>query len=163
MSYAPTGETGKTCRDLPRKLRMPWMKAFRFLFNVQPLELVVGQDGQGGQVTGVKIISTRLGNPDERGRRRPENIPGTEETLPADAVIMAFGFKPDPPEWLKENQIDLTEKSLIRTSTLPSSSHLFQRHSKDISQSFPFQTSNPKVFAGGGYCEGIGSGGHCDC
>ncbi len=123
----------------------------RFLFNVQPLELVANPNGQ---VTGVKVISTCLGDPDERGRRRPENIPGTEEILPADAVIMAFGFRPDPPKWLKKNQIDLTEKSLIRTSALPSSSHLFQRHSKDISRSFPFQTSNPKVFAGGDIVRG---------
>ncbi|MFW2365134.1 MAG: FAD-dependent oxidoreductase, partial [Desulforhopalus sp.] len=78
----------------------------RFLWNLQPLEIVVGDEGK---VCGVKVISTRLGDPDERGRRRPEQIPGSEAQLDADAVIMAFGFKPSPPAWLEEHNISLSE------------------------------------------------------
>src|SRR5580658_5977750 len=56
-----------------------------FLFNRQPIE-IVGVD----RVQGVKLVETRLGPPGPRGRRVPEVVPGTEETVAADAVIIAF-------------------------------------------------------------------------
>ena len=37
----------------------------RFFWNLQPLEIVVDKDGK---VTGVKVITTRLGEPDARGQ-----------------------------------------------------------------------------------------------
>ena len=58
-----------------------------FLFNRQPIEIV-----GDGKVEGVKVVETRLGEPDESGRRVPEPIPGSEEILPADVVLIAFGF-----------------------------------------------------------------------
>ena len=103
----------------------------RFLWNLQPLGIIVGSDGH---VTGVKIVSTRLGEPDENGRRRPEPVQGTEAELEADAIITAFGFRPSPPDWLVENDVSLNEWQLIEA---PSDGE------------FPFQTSNEKVFAGG--------------
>ena len=62
-----------------------------FLFNRQPVE-IVGTD----RVEGVKLVQTRLGPPGPRGRRIAEAVPGTEETIAADAVIIAFGFLPNP-------------------------------------------------------------------
>ncbi len=103
----------------------------RFLWNLQPLGLLKGENGQ---ITGLQVVSTILAEADEQGRRRPEAVPGTEAEIPADAVIMAFGFRPSPPQWLLENNISLNEKQLIEA---PKQSL------------FPFQTSNPKVFAGG--------------
>ena len=61
-----------------------------FLFNRQPVE-IVGSD----RVEGVKLVQTRLGPPGPRGRRIAEVVPGTEETIAADAVIIAFGFLPE--------------------------------------------------------------------
>ncbi|MCK2169566.1 NAD(P)-dependent oxidoreductase, partial [Thalassospira xiamenensis] len=52
----------------------------QFLFNRQPIEVV----GENGKVVGVKVVETKLGEPDNNGRRRPEPIPGSEEVLPAD-------------------------------------------------------------------------------
>ena len=69
-----------------------------FLFNRQPIE-IVGAD----RVQGVKLVETRLGPPDPRGRRIPEVVPGTEETIPADAVIIAFGFLPSPPRLVRRS------------------------------------------------------------
>ncbi len=103
----------------------------RFLWNLQPLGLSVNKNGQ---ICGVKVVSTKLGEPDEHGRRRPEIVPGTETELAADSVIVAFGFRPSPPEWLDEHNIKLSEWQLIEA---PENSD------------FPFQTSNEKVFAGG--------------
>ncbi len=103
----------------------------RFEWNVQPLSIEV--DGKN-RVTGVKVVATELGEPDANGRRRPEPVPGSESVLPADCVILAFGFRPSPPDWLGENGVQLSDYKLIKASN---------------EQRFPYQTSNEKVFAGG--------------
>ncbi len=54
------------------------------------------------RVEGVKVVKTRLGAPGPRGRRLTENVPGTEQIIPADAVIVAFGFLPSPPDWFEQ-------------------------------------------------------------
>jgi glutamate synthase (NADPH) small chain len=105
-----------------------------FLFNRQPIE-IVGSDS----VEGVKLIETRLGKPDARGRRVPEPIPGSEHVLPADAVIIAFGFLPSPPAWFDQHEIRLHKTGRVRVSATPTT---------------PFQTTNPKVFAGGDMVRG---------
>jgi len=105
-----------------------------FLFNSQPIEIVGAE-----RVEGVKLVETRLGAPDARGRRVPEPIPETEHVLPADAVIIAFGFLPSPPEWLSQHDIRLHASGRVRVSAA--------RHT-------PFQTTNPKVFAGGDMVRG---------
>ena len=105
-----------------------------FLFNQQPLEIVGGTE-----VTGVKVIETRLGEAGPGGRRRPEPVPGTEQVLPADAVIVAFGFRPNPADWFTEHTIDTLPNGRVRVDTLGEK---------------PFQTTNPKVFAGGDMVRG---------
>ncbi len=62
-----------------------------FEFNVQPVTLELDENGR---VNGVRFLRTELGAPDAGGRRRPTPIPGSEFVMPADAVIMAFGFHP---------------------------------------------------------------------
>ena len=42
--------------------------------------------------------------PMNAGGGRPEPIAGTEAVLDADSVIMAFGFRPSPPDWLQAKQ-----------------------------------------------------------
>ena len=54
------------------------------------------RDPKNGFVTGIKVIKMELGEPDERGRRRPVEIKGSEYELPVDAVIMAIGTSPNP-------------------------------------------------------------------
>jgi glutamate synthase (NADPH) small chain len=105
-----------------------------FLFNKQPIE-IVGSD----RVEGVKLVETRLGAPGPRGRRVPEVVPGTEETIPADAVIVAFGFLPNPPDWFGSHNIQLQDSGRVRVSAAPQSR---------------FQTTNAKVFAGGDMVRG---------
>jgi glutamate synthase (NADPH/NADH) small chain len=106
----------------------------RFLFNRQPIEIVGDR-----RVNGVKLVETRLGAPGADGRRKPELVPGSEEILPADAVVVAFGFRPDPPPWFVENSIESLPSGRTRVAT----------HGD-----FPFQTTNPKVFAGGDMVRG---------
>ncbi|HEY2684616.1 MAG TPA: FAD-dependent oxidoreductase [Steroidobacteraceae bacterium] len=105
-----------------------------FLFNRQPVEIVGGD-----KVEGVKLVATRLGAPGPKGRRVPEVVPDTEETIPADAVIVAFGFQPSPPQWFEEKNIAIHANGRVQVSLMPQTR---------------FQTTNPKVFAGGDMVRG---------
>ena len=55
---------------------------------------ILGNDD--GWVTGMEVIKMELGEPDESGRRRPVEIPGSEEVLDVDTVIVAIGQTPNP-------------------------------------------------------------------
>ena len=52
-------------------------------------------DGKGS-VAGMECIRMELGEPDESGRRRPVEVPGSEFVLDVDTVIMALGTTPNP-------------------------------------------------------------------
>ena len=117
-----------------REVKNSKEEGVKFLFNRQPLE-ILGSD----RVEGVRVIQTQLGKAGSDGRRRPEPIPGTEEILPADAVVIAFGFRPDPPGWFDDFSIEKLPSGRLRVA-----SH----------GNFPFQTTNPKVFAGGDMVRG---------
>ena len=54
------------------------------------------RDERNGFVTGIKCIRMELGEPDERGRRRPVEVPNSEFTLDVDAVVMSIGTSPNP-------------------------------------------------------------------
>jgi glutamate synthase (NADPH/NADH) small chain len=105
-----------------------------FLFNRQPVE-ILGEH----KVEGVKLVTTRLGPPGPRGRRLTENVAGSEEIIPADAVIVAFGFQPSPPHWFDAHAIGVHPNGRVRVTA---------------SAARPFQTTNPKVFAGGDMVRG---------
>ncbi|WP_341937327.1 FAD-dependent oxidoreductase [Marinimicrobium sp. C2-29] len=106
----------------------------KFLFNRQPVA-IVGED----RVEGVKVVTTELGEPDENGRRRPEPVPGSEEVLPADVVLVAFGFRPSPAPWFDDHGIKVSDWGGVEAPEV---------------QEYKFQTANPKVFAGGDMVRG---------
>lgn len=54
------------------------------------------RDPKNGFVIGIKVIKCELGEPDEKGRRRPVEIAGSEYVIPVDCVIMAIGTSPNP-------------------------------------------------------------------
>ena len=105
-----------------------------FMFNRQPVA-IVGDD----KVEGIKVVTTELGEPDENGRRRPQVVEGSEEIVPADAVLVAFGFQPSPAPWFEKFGIELNSwKGVVAPEQ----------------QKFAFQTTNEKVFAGGDMVRG---------
>ena len=106
----------------------------QFLFNRQPVA-IVGED----RVEGVKLVTTKLGEPDENGRRRPEPIPGSEEVLAADVVLVAFGFRPSPADWFDDQGVNVSDWGGVEAPE---------------EQEFKFQTANPKIFAGGDMVRG---------
>jgi NADPH-dependent glutamate synthase beta subunit-like oxidoreductase len=65
---------------------------------------VLGTD----HVEGIVIQKTELGPPDARGRRSVRLIPGTEETITCDTIIVAVGQKADLEGLPKELDLDLT-------------------------------------------------------
>jgi glutamate synthase (NADPH/NADH) small chain len=106
----------------------------QFKFNRQPIEIV-----GNGKVEGIKVVTTQLGEPDERGRRRPEPVAGSEEIIEADCVIVAFGFQPSPADWFDSANISVDERGRVVAPE---------------AQDYKFQTTNPAVFAGGDMVRG---------
>jgi len=103
----------------------------QFLFNRQPL--AIETDDQG-RVRGVRVVQTRLGEPDARGRRVAVPVEGSESVIDADVVIIAFGFSPEVPGWAGELGIEGTPNGRILTGG---------------EDRLPYQTTHPRVFAGG--------------
>jgi len=106
-----------------------------FLFNRQPLAIIGDEHG----IKGVQLAETRLGAPDARGRRTAEIIAGSEQLLPADAVVIAFGFRPSPAHWFASAGIRTDQEGRVLA---PSCGRFAQ------------QTSHPKIFAGGDMVRG---------
>lgn len=106
-----------------------------FMWNRQPIEIV----GDGNKVTGVKVVTTAMGEPDERGRRRPEPVAGSEEIISADAVVIAFGFRPSPAPWFEKFNVSIDDGGRV---VAPAEGNC------------AYQTTNPKIFAGGDMVRG---------
>ncbi len=102
-----------------------------FLFNLQPLGIELNS---AGQVCGVKVVTTELGPADAKGRRSAVPVAGSEQILPADAVVIAFGFQPSPPQWLVDMGVALDPKGRVLASE---------------KSTYALQTNQQKIFAGG--------------
>ena len=64
----------------------------KFKFLCAPDEIL----GADGRVSGMRLQVMELGEPDERGRRRPVPVEGKFEEIALDSVIAAIGQKNDP-------------------------------------------------------------------
>ncbi len=104
----------------------------QFEYLVTPKEIL--QD-EKGRVTGVRFTRNELGAPDEKGRRRPVEIPGSDFVQPADTVITAIGQRPNPTIAKTTPQLKVTERGVI---ALDENGH----------------TSMPGVYAGGDIIRG---------
>jgi len=83
----------------------------QFLLLNQPIDYLTDANNR---LTGIKSVRTRLGVPDNSGRRKPEPIEGSEWILDVDIVIEAIGNKApdDSPEWYPSVEVD--DKNLIK-------------------------------------------------
>jgi glutamate synthase (NADPH/NADH) small chain len=105
----------------------------KFEFNTLPAAL---QHSNNGTLQGLKISRTQLVRSQDGGRARPQVIEGSEELLPASAIIIAFGYRPSPPAWLETLTVNTADSGLVDISGLPG------------------QTSNPAIFAAGDMVRG---------
>ncbi|KFB98759.1 glutamate synthase [NADPH] small chain [Trabulsiella guamensis ATCC 49490] len=134
------GAASVTCAYRRDELSMPGSKkevvnareeGVEFLFNVQPKYI---SRNQKGHVTAIGLIRTEMGEPGPDGRRRPRPVAGSGFELPADVLIMAFGFQAHEMPWLQGHGVELDRWGQIitggkgRTST---------------------QTTHARIYAGG--------------
>jgi glutamate synthase (NADPH) small chain len=93
-----------------------------------PVEILAGGDGW---VRALKIQRCELGEPDDKGRRRPVPIEGAFEELPVEIVIEAIGNGPNP----------LIPKTTAGLSTT--------RHGTLVVDEATMMTTRRGIFAGG--------------
>jgi glutamate synthase (NADPH/NADH) small chain len=116
----------------PREVQHARKEGVRFEFNSQPLRLI----HEDRKLVGLEIVKTRLVAA-SGGRATPEVISGSEQVLPATAVIFAFGYRPSPPAWLQAIGVDTDDSGLV-----------------NVAGRLHGQTSNPSVFAAGDMVRG---------
>jgi NADPH-dependent glutamate synthase beta subunit-like oxidoreductase len=82
-----------------------------FMLLNQPLDYLTDDQNR---LTGLKLVRTCLGEPDGSGRRRPENIEGSEWIMDTDVVIEAIGniAPEESPQWYPNVNVD--NKKLIQ-------------------------------------------------
>ncbi|RXK01322.1 glutamate synthase small subunit [Arcobacter sp. CECT 8986] len=97
-----------------------------YIFNVSPKSIKV----ENGKAVAIELQETTLSEPDESGRQRVEIVEGSEYFEEADVIIMALGFSPEVPAFLKEMNIDTNSWGGIVIDD-------------------NFKTSNDKYYAGG--------------
>ncbi|MCI4367895.1 MAG: FAD-dependent oxidoreductase, partial [Thermoplasmata archaeon] len=74
----------------PDEIHESEAEGIEFLFQKAPLRIV-----GNGHAEGLVVQSIELGPPDAGGRRSPVPVPGSEQTIPCDTVIVAVGQKAD--------------------------------------------------------------------
>ncbi len=97
-----------------------------FVFNVSPKSIKTSN----GLATGVELSQTMMSEPDASGRQKVVVKDGSEYIEEADVVILALGFSPEVPEFLKELNVETNSWGGIIVDS-------------------KFRTSNKKVYAGG--------------
>ena len=117
-----------------REVKNSKEEGINFLWNMQPIEIIGDK-----KVEGVKFVKTELKKTDIRGREIPVIIKGSEKIIKADRVIMAFGFRPNPPSWLTKSKVKIDDVGRVLINSKSAYSH---------------QTYNPKIFAGGDMVRG---------
>lgn len=84
-----------------------------------------------GRVEKIECVKTKLGEQDEKGRKSPIEIPGTEFTLDVDMVIKSLGQTAQKEFFKSIPKLELDKKGRVKVN--PET----------------MQTANPKYFAGG--------------
>ncbi len=109
------------------ELRHAKEEGIEFFFLHSPVEILVDGDGN---VRGMKVQKMTLGEPDERGRRKPVPLPEFVE-LECDTVIYALGTKANPIVTKSTAGLELNKWGYI------------------VADPYTQATSVPGVFAGG--------------
>ena len=96
-------------------------EGIKFSFLTIQKEVLIDENGHA---YALKCTRAKLGEPDEKGRRRPIEIEGSEFTIPAESIIIAIGQKPNPIIPKSTPQLKTTEKGTLvlddnQQSTMP--------------------------------------------
>ena len=109
----------------PEEVREAMEEGVRFRFLTAPVEIL----GADGKVTGIRVERMALGEPDEKGRRKPVGT-GEFETIALDSVIGAIGQTVD---W---GTLDVGALTTTKKGTAEA-------------DAFTYQTAQPDIFVGG--------------
>ena len=107
-------------------------ESVQFEFLVTPKEIIKDENNR---VTGLRFTRNELGAPDEKGRRRPVEIAGSDFVMSADTIIVAIGQRPNPTISKTTPDLKVTERGVIALNDKG-------------------ETSLPGVFAGGDIIRG---------
>jgi len=99
----------------------------KFTFFASPKEIILGDDERANSI---KMVKTILGQSDESGRQRMEEVKNSEFFVDADLIILALGFDCEVPSFLAESGIETNEWGEIVINER-------------------FESSTPGIFAGG--------------
>lgn len=119
-----------------------------FLYQRQPVAI------EGGD----RVARVVVARTDSSGRSGEVAVGEAHEVIEADVVIIAFGFRPDPADWLDPQGVALESTRRIdvprdaRGEPAPYSPTALVPTAAD--GRFPYQTRNPKIFAGGDMVRG---------
>ena len=119
-------------KDMPgsrKEVKHAREEGVEFTYQASPTAI----ERKGEQLV-VSAVKTAPGEPDESGRRSHQVVPGSEMTIEADLVIIAFGYRPSPPAFLSEAGVELESDGRVRVGG---------------KGRFPGQTSVDGIFAGG--------------
>ena len=97
-----------------------------FVFNVSPKSIKVEKD----LAVAVELLETSMSEADVSGRQKVVLVEGSEYLEEADVVILALGFSPEAPTFLKELNVETNSWGAVVVNS-------------------EFKTSNKKVYAGG--------------
>jgi NADPH-dependent glutamate synthase beta subunit-like oxidoreductase len=103
-----------------------------FEWLVSPVEIIGDAEGN---VTGIKMIRNKLGEPDAKGRRSPKPVPGSEYIIPCDVVLAATGQWSDTGFFPKELGVEILKNGNVKRDE-------------------NWMTTVKGLFAGGDYTEG---------
>ncbi len=97
-----------------------------FVFNVSPKSI----KAENNIAIAVELLETSMSEPDESGRQKVVINQGSEYLEEADVVILALGFSPEAPSFLKELNVEINSWGGVIVDS-------------------NFRTSNKKIYAGG--------------
>lgn len=123
----------RTVREMPaarEEIEQALEEGIEIMELVRPARVLA----KDGRVTGLVGLRMKLGDPDESGRRRPVDIPGSDFEIPLDQVIVAIGQDPDL-DWLASEPLERNRAGYIKADPIT------------------LETSIPGVFAGGDVIE----------
>lgn len=86
----------------------------QFEFLVAPVQFIGDADGH---VREIELQRMELGAPDASGRRSPKPVTGSNFRVPADVVVLALGYSPDPTIGESEPELDKGWKGLFKVET----------------------------------------------
>jgi glutamate synthase (NADPH/NADH) small chain len=113
---------------VPKDRKLARQEGIHYTFLTQPIRFLAGNNGK---LSLIECMKMRLGEPDEKGRRTPLIVEGSNFMVEADTAILALGYHPYPTIGNSITGLNTHKGGLIVTDPETCS------------------TSLPRVFAGG--------------